>query len=153
MILQPSGVSMDYASIPTALTELDDKMSFMQRMINTLQAELVSLFTDWFVMQPLEKRLRLDMPDARPLLELRGEASLLMINSHPATDWPRQLPPSVIPIGALHTRPAKPLPEVYFFKYCIQMHRMNVMYSCITVCLILLIYSNLNHLSMKQKKV
>ena len=115
MILQPSGVSMDYASIPTALTEFDDQMSFTQRLINTIQGELVTQFTNWFVMQPLEERLRLDIPDARPLAEIRAEASLLLINSHPATDWPRQLPPSVIPIGALHTRTAKKLPEVLFF--------------------------------------
>lgn len=29
--------------------------------------------------------------------------------------WPRSLPPTIIPIGALHTRQGKPLPEVQSF--------------------------------------
>ena len=26
--------------------------------------------------------------------------------------WPRSLPPTIVPVGAIHTRPAKPLPKV-----------------------------------------
>lgn len=54
------------------------------------------------------------MPEARPLSEIKRDASLLLLNSGPITSWPRQLPPSVLPIGALHTKPAKQLPEVSF---------------------------------------
>merc|ERR1712071_505240 len=30
-----------------------------------------------------------------------------------ATYWPRQLPPTVIPLGPLHVRPAQPLPQEF----------------------------------------
>lgn len=112
MMLKAMGVSMDYASIPTITTEFDDQMSFMHRVTNAVQSEMVTLFTEIFALRSLEERIRRDIPGARSLLELRGEASLLMINSDPITYWPRSLPPSVIPIGALHTRPAKSLPKV-----------------------------------------
>ena len=106
------GAPMDYASIPTPLTEFDDQMGFFQRLTNALQSELAMIFYNWIVLQPLEERIRGDIPETRALADLMRTASLLVINSHPATDWPRQLPPSVIPIGALHTRPAKSLTEV-----------------------------------------
>ena len=112
MMLKPMGVSMDYASIPAITTEFDDGMSFMQRVINAVQSEMVILFGKQFIMWPLEERIRRDIPGARSLTELRGEASLLLLNSDPITYWPRSLPPSVIPIGALHTRKAKKLSEV-----------------------------------------
>ena len=106
------GASMDYASNPTVLTGFDDQMSFIERVSNAVQAELFSIVQNWWVIGPLEERIRRDIPGAKSLNEIRGRASLLMINSHPSTDWPRSLPPNVIPIGALHTRPAKPLPQV-----------------------------------------
>jgi glucuronosyltransferase len=118
MMLKPMGVSMDYASLPQITTEFDNQMSFIERVINVVQSEMITLFTQQFVVRALEERIRRDIPGARSLTELRGEASLLLLNSDPITYWPRSLPPSVIGIGALHTRPAKPLPEVIVFAYC-----------------------------------
>jgi len=110
--LKPMGVSMDYASIPTALTEFDDQMSFGQRLMNTIQSEVLTLFMDSFLLRSVENRIRIDYPDSRSISEIKKDISLLIINSHPVTDWPRSLPPSVVALGALHTRPAKTLPEV-----------------------------------------
>lgn len=110
--LLPMGAPMDYASIPTPLTEFDQTMGFFERLTNALQSECAMIFYNWIVLSPLEERIRRDMPETRALEGLMRKASLLVINSHPATDWPRQLPPSVIPIGALHTRPVQPLTEV-----------------------------------------
>ena len=109
---KPMGASSDYASVPTIFTDFDDQMTFMQRMINAIQSELTEFVIKSFVLGPLEKRVRIDMPEGRPLSEIKRDASLLLLNSDPITNWPRQLPPSVIPIGALQTRPAKELPEV-----------------------------------------
>ena len=111
-ILQPAGMSMNYASTPTVMTDFDDQMTFMQRLINTVSSELAYSVMDIFLIRSLEERIRKDTPDIRPLAELRREASLLLLNSHPATDWPRSFHPNVIPLGAMHTRKAKPLQEV-----------------------------------------
>ena len=111
-MLKPMGATMNYASVPTPFTDFDDKMTFGQRLMNAVQSEAMSLFMDWYLLRPLEEKIKTGYPDARPVSEIKKDISLLLINSHPATDWPRSLPPSVIPIGAIHTRPAKPLPEV-----------------------------------------
>ena len=110
--LKLTGASNDYASIPTAITDFDDQMTFIQRTMNAVQAELISFVIDYFVLNPLEERMRVDMPNMRSLFEIKKDASLLMMNIDPVTSWPRSLPPSVIPLGALHARPATPLPEV-----------------------------------------
>ena len=42
---------------------------------------------------------------------------------HPITNWPRSLPPTIVPIGALHTRPAEPLSQVrYSFHFFLKMY-------------------------------
>ena len=110
--LYPMGVLMDYAVIPTSLTEFDDEMNFVERFINAAQSEVLKIFIEWFIFRPLEDRIRMDMPVNKPLLELKKGASLLIENSHATTDWPRSLPPTVVRIGALQTRPAVALPEV-----------------------------------------
>ena len=44
--------------------------------------------------------------------ETLSEAELFLINTHFALDFPRPLPPNVIPVGGLTTKPAQPLSEV-----------------------------------------
>jgi len=83
--LQPMGVSMDYAVVPTGMTEFGNQMSFKERFSNAVQSELVKYFMNYLVFRPLEARIRMDIPDARPLMEIKGEASLLILNSHPAS--------------------------------------------------------------------
>jgi len=85
MLMEPMGASMDYASTPTPLTEFDDQMTFMQRIINVVQSELMQFFMDWFIMRPLADRIRIDFPQTKSLVELRREASLVIVNSHSAT--------------------------------------------------------------------
>ena len=87
-------------------------MNFGQRLINAIQSEALNLFMDWFMLRSVESRIKIDYPDSRSLSEIKRDISLLIVNSHPVTDWPRSLPPSVVALGALHTRPAKPLSQV-----------------------------------------
>ena len=111
--LKSMGASSDYASIPTAITDFDDHMNFMQRMANTIQSELTEIVIESFILRPLEERMRIDMPNMRSFAEIKKEVSVLIMNKDPVTSWPRSLPPAVIPVGALHARPANKLPEVY----------------------------------------
>ena len=109
------GVSMDYATVPSLTSDFDDKMNFFQRMANMAMSEVATRFYDWFINGMIEEMTKKDFPDSRSIAELQKETSLAIINSHPATAYSRSLPPTVIPIGALHTRPAKPLPDVIHF--------------------------------------
>jgi len=110
--LKSMGVSSDYASIPTAITDFDEPMNFMQRIANALQSELTEIVIEFFILRPLQERMRIDMPNMRTFTEIKKDVSLLIMNKDPVTSWPRSLPPSIISVGALHARAAKPLPEV-----------------------------------------
>ena len=64
------------------------------------------------VLRRLDDLVRPDFPNARPIEKIERSAQLCLASYHSATAWPRTLPPTFIPIGALHVRHAKPLPNV-----------------------------------------
>ena len=113
VVLAAIGAPIDYASVPTAIADFaDDHMTFSQRLINMIPNEIFNLVRTYYLMKDLDALVKTHFPNARSITELEGEASIFIINCHPITNWPRSLPPSIVPIGALHTRPAEPLPQV-----------------------------------------
>ena len=114
-IFNKLGISPDYASVPNGLIEFDDQMDFFQRMANMLTAKMLMAITDFIFTSSLEKAHKERYPNSRSVGEMAREISLALVNSHPTTAWQRALPPNVIPIGSVHTRPAKPLEQVNNF--------------------------------------
>lgn len=110
--LEAMGVDMDYASIPFPLTGFDGQMTFHQRLTNFKMAHTFRSLRQSLVFDVLDSYVKKDFPNARPTAEMMKEASLVLVNSHPTTDWPRSLPPSVIPIGAPHVGQTGELPDV-----------------------------------------
>jgi len=106
------GAPKEYASVPSVLTNFDDRMTFFQRMINMIQAEMFDLVYNYFVVGLMEELACKDFPESCSISQLQNGISLTIVNSHPTTAWPRSLTPTIIPIGALQTGPPKPLPEV-----------------------------------------
>jgi len=113
--LSPMGATADFASVPTILSSFEGQMSFFERMANMLQSEISEMFYKYSVLSSIDEIIQKDFPDSPSVEELGKETSLAIINSHPVTSWPRSLPPTVISIGALHTRPAEPLSKVCHF--------------------------------------
>ena len=113
-LLRAMGAPIDYASVPAPPTEFDNKMTFIQRTRNLVFNELFDLARRLYILKSIEQVVQKHFPGVKSMAEVAGDASLSIINSHPVTNWPRSLPPNIIPIGALHTRPAKPLPIVRF---------------------------------------
>lgn len=111
------GATRDYASVPAVMSGFDDKMTFFQRMSSMFQTELGELLYKIFILRSIDQMVLRDFPDAPWVEELGEDTSLIIINSHPVIAWPRSLPPTVVSIGALHTRPAKPLPKVNYTVY------------------------------------
>lgn len=105
-------VNKDYASVPNGLTDFDDNMNFTQRMINFLLAEIFRLISLNYITYPIDQLIRKDFPNYRGYLEASMNVDLILANSHHTSAWPRSLPPNVIPLGSVHTRPANPLEEV-----------------------------------------
>ena len=114
-ILTSMGAPVDYASVPTSLTEYDDRMTLPQRMFNAFSSEAFEVVRRKYILAEVQDIVQKHFPGSKSILEVMGDASISIVNSHPAVTYPRSLPPTIIPIGALHTRPAKPLPKVFFF--------------------------------------
>lgn len=55
-------------------------------------------------------------PKAR---DLEYYMQLVLVNTHPAIDYPEPLPPNVIPVGGLQIVDAKPLPKVMVIIRCL----------------------------------
>ena len=112
IILNAMGAPIDYASVPTILTDFHNQMTFFQRIMNVMSSEMLIPVRNWLILRKLDAIVQREFPGARPIIEFDGEASLYIVNTHHVTNWPRSLPPTIIPIGAVHAQPAKPLPQV-----------------------------------------
>jgi glucuronosyltransferase len=111
-MLAAMGASKDYAFVSTSIVQLDDPITFPRRLLNVMLNEISRHIRTHYILKDLDALLQSHIPGVRSIAEVEGEASLCIINSHPMTNWPRSLPPTIVPIGALHTRPAKSLPKV-----------------------------------------
>ncbi|XP_032792429.2 UDP-glycosyltransferase UGT5 [Daphnia magna] len=108
--LEAMGADLNYAAIPFPMTGFDDRMTFGQRLFNIRMAETFRSMRQSYAFDVLDAYAKKDFPNASPTANIMKKASLVLVNSHVTTDWPRSIPPTVIPIGAVHTRPAKQLP-------------------------------------------
>ncbi len=102
----------DYASVPSLASEFTNEMTFIQRFQNFAFSEVFLSIRKIFSLRMLDDLARKDFPNGRPIEEIERNAALCLASSHPATAWPRLLPPTFIPIGALHVGPPKSLPKV-----------------------------------------
>lgn len=108
--------------IPDMYVDYDDKMTFFERLDNTLFfifAKLARLF----IFEPKANTImktylkHTDLPPS--VSDIRKNASLLFLNTHPSLDYPMPLTPNTIEIGGLHLKVAKELPLVssLYFSY------------------------------------
>ncbi|MXQ88816.1 hypothetical protein E5288_WYG008389 [Bos mutus] len=98
--------------VPVMLSELSDRMTFMERIKNMLYA----LYFDLFFMTYKEKKWNQFYSEVlgRPttLSEMMGKAEMWLIRTYWDFSFPRPRLPNVEFIGGLHCKPAKPLPKV-----------------------------------------
>lgn len=111
-VMDAVNVPHQYASVPGGLGDNGSQMTFLERMGNLISIEMFLLVRKIFWLDILDDRIRRDFPNSRSVSEIERDSQLCIINSHPATAWARPLPQNMVPIPALHTRPAKPLPQV-----------------------------------------
>lgn len=105
-------VPQEYARIPSIASEFKTQMTFTERLINSLMIEVLLYARKVVSLRMLDDLSRTDFPNARPIEVIERSAQLCLASSHSTTAWARPLPPTFIPIGALHVRPPLPLPEV-----------------------------------------
>lgn len=112
MLLSAFGGPIDLASVPSPFTGFDDNMSFYERLQNALTSQFIHFIRKHLMFKKLDVAVRNEFPNATTIAQAEKKISLMIVNSHAVTTFPRPLPPTVIPIGALHTRPPTSLPKV-----------------------------------------
>lgn len=88
------------------------EMTFVERLWN-----LFFVYADVFLRNvrlfPAENRIGKQFfgKNIQSAAKLERHISLVLSNTNPLLDWPQLLPPHIIPVGGLHTRPSKTLPN------------------------------------------
>ncbi|KAG0693714.1 UDP-glucuronosyltransferase 2B20 [Chionoecetes opilio] len=82
----------------------------MTKVSKTLCQYLVWRNSQWNKIS-LSFQISAQFPDLPPLLEIERNQSLTLMNTHFSIDTPLPLLPSQVEVGAMHCRPAKPLPK------------------------------------------
>ncbi|KAG0703732.1 UDP-glucuronosyltransferase 2B28 [Chionoecetes opilio] len=98
---------------PTLLgSYMSSPMSLWHRLMNTcIHLWIPFVWRIWFVVPLVQKEISAQFPDLPPLLELERNQSLTLMNTHFSITSPLPLLPSQVEVGAMHCRPAKPLPK------------------------------------------
>lgn len=103
--------------IPSLFVDYGDKMSFMQRLKNTLLEFGSVVGFDFFVVPRCEQLYQKYLPNGDKLpgiYEISKDVSMILMNSHFTLTYPRPQLPDVIEVGGMHTRPPKKLPKVVY---------------------------------------
>nr|XP_017202999.1 UDP-glucuronosyltransferase 2B31 isoform X6 [Oryctolagus cuniculus] len=97
--------------VPIVMSELTDKMTFMQRVKNVLYVLYFDFWFQTFNEKKWDRFYSEVLGRPTKLTELMGKADMWLIRTYWDVDFPRPLLPNVDFIGGLHCRPAKPLPK------------------------------------------
>lgn len=102
------------AVVPFDLSYYSNKMTFVQRLRNTIDYLLDVAFHKYVIYPKLEMLYQKYFPNTT--VAGRKKPSLLFLNSNPVLT-PRPLVPNVINVGGIHMQPVKPLPDVSIMLY------------------------------------
>jgi glucuronosyltransferase len=108
------GLMTPWAFVPHPVLLYTDKMSFFQRVHNTLLS-LTDMFYRHLLYLPKQDRLARQyfqmLPQPLPSVqELEKSISVMLINNHISTSPPRPTMPGLVNVGGAHVKPPKRLP-------------------------------------------
>jgi glucuronosyltransferase len=127
--LLPSYVSYNFGKqlspvyIPWYCLPYSSEMSFIERVWNfVLTYADVALRYKRQYPEEYKEAVKVFGPSVPPMENLERHISLILANTDPVLDYSHMLPPSIIPVGGLHTKKSNILSEVspftfFHFKY------------------------------------
>ncbi|KAJ9601562.1 hypothetical protein L9F63_000305 [Diploptera punctata] len=100
-----------YSYVPDSLQELSDKMTFTERLLNTIGHLFQKLTTKYFHKdQDKLMRKHFHDPNMPSIEELEKRTALVLVNHHFSISYPRPMVPNFVQVGGLHVKPPKKLP-------------------------------------------
>lgn len=88
-----------------------DRMSFMERAENLFYTTAIIFWRKVLFLNKEIETAKTVFPDAKPLEEYEKHMSLILVNSDPIWDYAMPFAPNIIPVGGLHVKPPKKLPD------------------------------------------
>ena len=109
------GIPHEASWIPDMQYHYSEEMTFTERFWTTVNGIMWALDREYSYFPKLGEILRkgLNSSDLPPLRDIERNVSLVLMNSHFSEEFPRALPPLVVPVGGMHIKESqKPLPKV-----------------------------------------
>ncbi|XP_046416327.1 UDP-glycosyltransferase UGT5-like [Neodiprion fabricii] len=98
--------------IPGLFHSVSPSMTFFERVMNTFWIVAEQIAYDLIFTRPMQSLVEETFgPGVPPLQDIANNMTALMVNTHFSLHGARPLSPSVVEIGGVHIRGAKPLPK------------------------------------------
>lgn len=98
--------------LPFYNSRFGGNMNFQERVLNFIYLQMESVYNHFIHYKNIVKiHKKYFGEDVDDLEKLKNHVSLLLSNTDPILNHPQPLPPNIIPVGGLHTRPGKKLPQ------------------------------------------
>ncbi|KAK5648761.1 hypothetical protein RI129_003653 [Pyrocoelia pectoralis] len=107
------GNPLQTSHIPHYCSKFTNQMNLRERLTNTMYSWADFLIYKYISIprQTAITRAVFGQGMIPPLDEIERNISLLLVNTDPVLDYPMALTPNIIPVGGLHIKPAKSLPQ------------------------------------------
>lgn len=101
------------AYVPNYFAQYTDRMTFWERLQNTVQTEMIKWAYYYFSELPTHRMASKYFGNDLPALsDIARNVSLVLINSHFSLNYPRPTVPAVVEVGGLHIQSPSKLPQV-----------------------------------------
>ncbi|CAL8144001.1 unnamed protein product [Orchesella dallaii] len=111
--VEPLGIPDESSSIPDTMFHFPSQ-NFFQRLFRAVIPIIWQMYREYIYLPKLERITKegLGVEDFPSFAEIERNVSLTFINTHVAQEYPRSLPPNVVPIGGISwVEKRKPLPK------------------------------------------
>lgn len=97
--------------VPHPFLSFNNRMTFTQRVINTVMTLVQRLVYDRFLLQQEEIYQKVFPGENKPSLQhIRQHISLVLLNQHFSTNYPQPYVPNMVEVGGMHINRNKPNP-------------------------------------------
>jgi len=104
-----------YSYVPDGFIHYSDRMTFWERLTNTVIGEFVQIGRKYYYLPKQEAIARKYFNHTNELpsiSELETSTALVLVNNHFSLGSPKPLMPNFVQVGGMHIKPPKELPDV-----------------------------------------